>query len=175
MNIFYLSKKPKKAAKLHYDKHVVKMCLEYTQILCTAHRVLDGRDGKFGDMRDTVLYKISHPNHPSVIWARSSKGNYKWLFKLWKALMREYRYRYNKEHACSSFYLLLKTPPENIPKGKFCSPPLVMTDDCKLDNPVYSYRLYYLRHKDDLRSHDLIYYQRSKLERLANCQSNVAV
>ena len=41
MNIFYLDKNPKIAAQMHCDKHVVKMVLEYAQILSTAHRVID--------------------------------------------------------------------------------------------------------------------------------------
>ena len=42
MNIFYLDKDVKKCAEMHVDKHVVKMILEYAQLLSTAHRVLDG-------------------------------------------------------------------------------------------------------------------------------------
>ena len=36
MNIFYLHEDPVKAAKLQYNKHVVKMILESAQMLCTA-------------------------------------------------------------------------------------------------------------------------------------------
>ena len=42
MNIFYLNKDPQIAAIEHNDKHCVKMILEYAQMLCTAHRELDG-------------------------------------------------------------------------------------------------------------------------------------
>ena len=44
MNIFYLDKDPKTCAQYHCDKHVVKMILEYAQLLSTAHRVLDGNN-----------------------------------------------------------------------------------------------------------------------------------
>jgi len=43
MNIFYVDADPKKAAMCLVDKHVVKMILETAQLLCTAHRVLDGQ------------------------------------------------------------------------------------------------------------------------------------
>ena len=43
MNIFYLDKNFQVNAKLHCDKHVVKMIVEYAQLLSTAHRVLDGK------------------------------------------------------------------------------------------------------------------------------------
>lgn len=42
MNIFLLSNDPRIAAKYHCDKHVVKMLVEYAQLLSTAHRQLDG-------------------------------------------------------------------------------------------------------------------------------------
>ena len=42
MNIFYLDKDPAKAAKIQYNKHVVKMPLESAQMLCTAHHAVLG-------------------------------------------------------------------------------------------------------------------------------------
>lgn len=41
MNIFVLDQNPVIAARDHCDKHVVKMILEYGQMLSTAHRLLD--------------------------------------------------------------------------------------------------------------------------------------
>lgn len=42
MNIFALDRDPYTAASYHCDKHVVKMLVEYAQLLSTAHRQLDG-------------------------------------------------------------------------------------------------------------------------------------
>ena len=42
MNIFALDTDPVIAAQSHCDKHVVKMIIEYAQLMSTAHRVLDG-------------------------------------------------------------------------------------------------------------------------------------
>ena len=42
MNIFYLDTSPKTCAEMHCDKHVVKMIIEYAQLMSTAHRLLDG-------------------------------------------------------------------------------------------------------------------------------------
>ncbi len=39
MNIFYLDHDTRKCAEMHNDKHVVKMILEYAQLLSTAHRM----------------------------------------------------------------------------------------------------------------------------------------
>lgn len=42
MNIFVLNEDPLQAARDHCDKHVVKMVIEYGQLLSTAHRCHDG-------------------------------------------------------------------------------------------------------------------------------------
>ena len=48
MNIFYLDKSPVVAAKVQYNKHVVKMILESAQMLCAAHHMLgDIEDPKY--------------------------------------------------------------------------------------------------------------------------------
>ena len=44
MNIFYLDHNVKSCAEQHVDKHVVKMIVEYAQLLSTAHRVIDGEE-----------------------------------------------------------------------------------------------------------------------------------
>ena len=45
MNIFYLHQSPYIAAKVQYNKHVVKMILESAQMLCTAHHVYGNKFG----------------------------------------------------------------------------------------------------------------------------------
>lgn len=42
MNIFYFDEDPWRAAEMQPDKMLVKMPLETAQMLCTAHRILDG-------------------------------------------------------------------------------------------------------------------------------------
>ena len=84
MNIFYLDPNPKIAAQMMCDKHVIKMILESAQMLCTAHRVLDGDD--YADKYS--LYKTVHKNHPSTIWVRSGRLNYLWLYDHMRGLMQ---------------------------------------------------------------------------------------
>ena len=111
MNVFYLDRDPVTAAKMHCDKHVVKMIIEYAQLMSTAHRVLDGemyygltKNGrkikrwKLNSNMEDILYKASHINHPSAIWARQSNNNYNWLYCLFTALCDEYTHRYGKVH-----------------------------------------------------------------------------
>ena len=150
MNIFYIHENPAMCAQQHVDKHVVKMILEYAQLLSTAQRILDGKEvqgvSKSGrkakrwelpDERDVVLYKASHMNHPSAKWARHSACNYRWLFKLWIELMREYNYRYGKIHACEKLLDALRSTPTNIPLGDFFAPTPAMPNELKVvsNNP----------------------------------------
>lgn len=162
MNIFYLDKDIKKCAEMHVDKHVVKMILEYAQLLSTAHRVLDGTisvglssTGRkktsyvLEDYRDSILYSATHVNHPSAIWVRQSEVNYRTLFNLYCALLEEYTYRYEKTHACTRLMGALANPPKNIEYKPFTEPTPAMPDEYKVKNDsVKSYRNYYIHDKN---------------------------
>lgn len=164
MNIFYLSNDPIECAEMHNDKHTVKMILEYSQLLSTAHRILDGvlstgvsKTGRkktvyaLADDRDSVLYSATHVNHPSAVWVRQSDKNYDWLFSLFQALMDEYTYRYGKVHACSKLEMYLARIPNNIPQAPFTEPTPAMPDDLKVKgNSIASYRNYYVNNKAHL-------------------------
>jgi hypothetical protein len=159
MNIFYLDTDPKKAAEYHVDKHCVKMILESCQLLCTAHRILDGDQfiGKtatgrnikrwlLSDERNETLYTATHVNHPSAVWCRSGSENYMWLWVLLNELCKEYTYRYGKVHKCESSGLVarLKQMPNNIASGHFTDPTPAMPDQYKVKGDgVQSYRNYY--------------------------------
>lgn len=168
MNIFYLHHDTKKCAELHNDKHVVKMILEYAQLLSTAHRVIDGtptidRGGATGrqrttyilpDDRDSMLYRATHINHPSAIWVRVRESHYRWLFQMWVDLMDEYTYRYGKVHASARLIGYLNKPPKNIKFGDgFDQPTPAMPDEYKVTgNSIRSYINYYVGAKKHLAS-----------------------
>ena len=164
MNIFYLDHDVTKCAEMHNDKHVVKMILEYAQLLSTAHRVLDGTliDGysKTGRKQkryvlsgnlDSILYASTHINHPSAVWVRQSDKNYSWLFEMFESLLEEYTYRYGKKHACEKLVWALEVRPNNIPRGNFTEPTPAMPDDVKIPgDSIKSYRNYYINNKTHL-------------------------
>ena len=166
MNIFYLHNDTKKCAELHNDKHVVKMILEYAQLLSTAHRFIDGvpsidrgtRTGRqrtsyiLSDSRDAVLYRATHINHPSAIWVRHSYENYEWLYKLFIAVLDEYTYRYGRIHATARLIDALSTPPTHIPKGVgFTEPTPAMPEEYRIkNNSIQSYINYYVGAKKHL-------------------------
>ena len=152
MNIFHLDNDPVKAAQMMCDKHVVKMIVEYAQLMSTAHRVLDGelyldktKNGRNikrwrvdGAAREELLYKASHVNHPSNIWTRKSSDNYRWLYKHFRALCKEYTRRYGKVHMTEEKLKgQLWFSPRNIdqftPLTEFAQ---AMPDSCKKDDPV---------------------------------------
>lgn len=139
MNIFILAEHPETAAKMQHDKHVVKMVLESTQMLCSAF-----------DPEYEPPYKRAYYNHPCTVWARTSQENYEWLLLHGLSLAIEYSYRYNKTHAsekvinwCFNNYESLIDFPE---KGK-TENALAMPDIYKTDNAVESYQRYYLGEK----------------------------
>lgn len=160
MNIFVLDRDPVIAAQLHCDKHVVKMILETAQLLSTAHRILDGDiTGQLPDeARDGILYRSTHQNHPSAIWARASSENYRWLVRLLRALCDEYHYRYGQHkrnpthHKVVNSGLLnqLETLPENITDDAQTEFPQCMPDEYKDDDVVKAYRKYYLGEKANI-------------------------
>jgi len=178
MNIFYLDHDVTKCAEMHNDKHVVKMILEYAQLLSTAHRVLDGTESmilssngrrkkswSLPDFRESVLYSATHINHPSAVWCRQSDLNYDWLFNMFQALMTEYTYRYGKVHATSRLEQYLAQVPTNIPQTGFTQPTPAMPDEVKVPgDSIKSYRNYYINNKPHLAS----WKKRNKPEWYAN-------
>jgi len=166
MNIFYLHEDPIQNAKWHIDKHIVKMPIEYAQLMSTAHRLLDGemylgktaigrniKRWKLHDEREDILYKASHINHPSAIWVRESIENYFEMYKLYMAVLAEFTYRYGKIHGSSKPSIALIRPPSNIPMVKGTQLPQCMPEMCKVkDNPILAYRNYYIVEKNSFAS-----------------------
>jgi len=174
MNIFVLDRNPDLAAIYHNDRHCVKMILESAQLLCTAHRVIDGqpreghsasgRRAKRWSLADPVmeasLYHATHVNHPSAVWVRTSRDHYGWLLQLFYALNREYTYRYGKTHACLFLTRWLDHPPVGlgIYGGPAVPPPQAMPDECRVpltgpydwDATVLAYQRYYREVKKNM-------------------------
>lgn len=157
MNIFFLHKDPILCAQQHCDKHVVKMIVEYAQLLSTAHRVIDGnlvrtttQTGRkinrwiLSDQRENLIYIATHVNHPSAQWVRHSKEHYNWLVAMWYELMNEYTFRYGKNHRSGIIARTLLTQPTNISNNQWIDPPPAMPDVYKIKNDsVLSYQNYY--------------------------------
>ncbi|RLI62953.1 MAG: hypothetical protein DRO67_06550 [Candidatus Asgardarchaeum californiense] len=148
MNIFYLDRDPVKAAKIQYNKHVVKMILESAQMLCTAHHHYDNGHN--------VPYKKAHYNHPSTIWCRQNAKQYMWLYNHMLALGEEYTKRYKKTHlTITKCKEPLKHLPMGIPDSTFTEPPQCMPDEYKVkDDSLSAYWNYYEQEKQSIKGKD---------------------
>ena len=165
MNIFILDKDPQKAAMMMCDKHVPKMIIESAQMLCTAHRLLDGkpekrrsRSGKtvqtyysFGDMRDDIYYAAVHKHHPCTVWTMESKDNYNWHYHHFVSLSKEFEFRRNKKHVTfEKLGVILAAPPINITEVGLTEFAQAMSayPDCIVEgDAVQAYRNYYHKAK----------------------------
>jgi hypothetical protein len=166
MNIFALDYEQELCAQYHCDKHVVKMIVEYAQLLSTAHRILDGemkvveyvtKTGKarkkkvyvLPDVREQILYKATHANHPSAVWARKSLRNYQWLSCLLGWLCKEYTRRYGKVHRVEASGLMdrLYKHPKYFNKAgaliDMTTIPQAMPEQFQREDVVDAYRAFY--------------------------------
>lgn len=144
INIFYLDRDIEKCVQYHNDKHVVKMILEYAQLLSSVHHMSNPN----ATAELPFLYKLTHKNHPDAIWARSSIYNYEYLVSLAILLGEEYTFRYGKVH--KSIGVVERLPIPNLPEVPFTEPPKCVHDDFKgITDTVEAYREYYKRDKRD--------------------------
>jgi hypothetical protein len=166
MNIFYLSKKPSRCARWHCDKHVVKMILETTQLLYTAHWVLATAAATTPSFETAPFLKestsqrgylpIRNTRHPCAIWTRESLQHYLWLCELGMALCEEFQHRfgYHKAHSCEEhIYWLYAHPPLQLRCNGWTQPPKAMPDEYKrCDDSIRCYRIYYRENKGAVRN-----------------------
>lgn len=171
MNIFALSKDPSDAAKQVLDKHVIKMPTEtcqmlHTNILYMQYVHVYGEEPQLKELKafhkeiGSELMKPAMLNHPSTIWARQSRDNFKWLFVHGRRLCHEYTWRYNKKHGSQvrienvwKYKELLR---EHSYPAKELTPVTIAMDDMyrikntfdnEWDFVIESYRHYYLEGK----------------------------
>jgi len=133
MNIFVLDRDIKKNVQYHNDKHVVKMCLEYAQLLSTVSN-LSGIETE---------YKATHIKHPCVLWLQKSLSHWLWLKDLALALGEEYTFRYDKKH--KSIEKVVKNLPQAkiADKGWLEDPPQAMPEKYRNKDVVKAYQQYY--------------------------------
>lgn len=110
MNIFFLSTLINGMFELYDDRHVVKMILEYTQMLYMVHDLWNQRITKSvnvdGEMRAPYKSGKAHIHHPCTLWAAGCKRHYNTLLSMAFELAEEYSRRYTptgkakKVHKC---------------------------------------------------------------------------
>lgn len=95
------------------------------------------------------IYSPTHANHPSAVWARSTKEQYNWLADLSLELCYEYTRRYKRRHKTQTLIeWCVANPPDVFPSRPFVEPPQCMPNDSKINgDTVGAYRQYYIKHK----------------------------
>lgn len=91
MNVFAVSKHPRKCARALDDLRLNKMMLETAQILCTVINIQE-RAG-------VTPYRSSHVGNAIIKWAQSDPQNWSWLWNLGDQYGEEITHRTGKSHA----------------------------------------------------------------------------
>lgn len=146
MNLFILSLIQREIAEFMMDKHISKIILEAVQMLCTAKQILEPEDEI-----NEILYKKAHINHPVTIWCRKSRANFEWTLELIEEMHKEWKFRYNHpKKVFHKSYIIAQILRKYIPhEDKFeekglTTFALAMPDKYKTEDPVVSYRNYYM-------------------------------
>ena len=149
MNLFILSLDNVVNARHHVDKHVVKMPIEATQLLCTVMRERCGID--YG-------YRSTYVNHPVTQWVGACFLNFAWTIDYASQLLTEYTYRFDRVHKTSGVLegvtRLWNRVSRRLDDGDKTPYHLAVSPDLKDAfkqygdlEPVYAYRAYYIRNK----------------------------
>jgi len=138
MNIFHTDRNPYQAARDLCDKHIPKMYLETTQMLCSAHH-------RYGEA-PPPLYREAYAAHPMTRWVGDTLGNYLWTLEHAFGLKEEYHRRFGKIHKCEAIYPFLPSA-SAIPRGKMTPPPMCMPEQYHDLDYRIAYRKYYIAEK----------------------------
>lgn len=147
MNLFILSLDFQECAECMFDKHVSKILVEAVQMLCTAIQIVDPENEIASKIK---VYKIAHKNHPVTIWMRTSLDNYIWTLNLVDAMHKEWKFRYNhppekmhKSYVVAKYLREYAPSADKFPSKGLTQFALAMPVECKRDDPIESYRIYY--------------------------------
>lgn len=150
MNIFILNKTHSENVKMYVDSHIVKMPLEYAQMLCT---VVNEKVGY-----QITPYKSTHINHPCTLWAGECKQNFLYLWNLMQYTDAERMFRFGKteEHLSvrtltdAGVYKFASLFRYSDLESELTEFPQCMPDYCKADTVDQAYRNYYLHEKQHI-------------------------
>jgi len=143
MNLFILDSDPIRNAQYHVDKHVVKMILEATQLMCT----------QFHLQGINAPYKATHKNHPCSVFCRLSLSNFLFVHEYASVLHDEFQFRYGKTHKSGRDvlpWILENMNKLEFPKKDRTSFALAMPEKYRSNDCVKSYRSYYEHEKSHL-------------------------
>jgi len=85
VNVFGIDKDPTEAARALCDRHVVKMCLEHTQVLATFLHLTPSTRGQQTPYRPVKAFMRRGP----MRWLQATEGNVVWFLKNTAAILLE--------------------------------------------------------------------------------------
>lgn len=141
LNIFILDENPILSVVYHTDKHIVKMPIESTQILCTVLHMQG--------LAPEWAYKPTHQSHPCVKWAAKSLDNWEWLKEYTLLMGKEYTYRYHKYH--SSIEVAKWLPEPELPRLGLTPFAKCVPVEFRVLPVVDAYRQYFIKYKNHIR------------------------
>lgn len=133
MNIFALSSCPEESARWAVDKHVIKMCLETAQLLCTV-------SWRYGV---AAPYKATHAKHPCALWAGETGDNWSWLVRHGLALGAEYERRYSRVHGSVRVLEWARDSGGQPPAGPLTPFAQAMPETYRRPDATEAYRAFY--------------------------------
>jgi len=181
INVLYLDHDPTLAAQYHCDVHVSRMMLDAAQLLSTAWLMTNPELTSFdfvhtdpvfpyaGGRSDLGLmpgvcrylagqriYGRTEQNSSSALWARESRANYEWLWRLATELVEEYRFRFERPVGrLAAILATLEVAPPGLPDAPRSEPEPDMPEELKISvdgfyDAVASYRNYYVTAKTQI-------------------------
>lgn len=156
-NFFYLDRDTRRNVAAYGDKHLNKMLLEYTQMLCTVHHELSLE-------KNAKLYRATHVKHPVITWIKESEAHWNLVYETAAELAEEKRRRmdrakragirctWKRVHKSEAMlhYVHSVRPIAHFIYGKAWhrDPPLCMPEKYQRpDDVIGSYRAYYAGEK----------------------------
>lgn len=133
MNIFVFNEDPVLAANDHCVKHMIKMPLELTQMLCSNVNINN----------IVTPYRTCHINHPCTKWIRDSRDNFEWACEHTQALFDNYTLFFHKRHKSQDVFDIVKKYKDLYPNIGLTPFAQAMPDQYKSNNAVVSYRNYF--------------------------------
>jgi hypothetical protein len=154
LNFFYLSNDDEECARWHGDRHLHKMIVEHTQILCYVWHTLHP-----DHLVTKQLYKASkaHQKHPVTLWTLKSITHYRKIVTVTEALLSErVRRGFDKPHKTAVTLKILKDNEPEIKDNGWIDPPKCMPVEYHADEDgspfdvIKSYRLLYAGDKVEI-------------------------
>jgi hypothetical protein len=157
--IYILDTDPTKCAQYYCNKHITFKILEITDLLYATYAISNdsgiddvqhsGPDFIKEYLKDAPCHKSwitkgGAKEHPSFLWAKESIQNYRWLAELGYALCLEYSYRWERKHKYEDYIIWLKNNEPSLPDIGLTKFLLVMPPRFKSEDPVESYRQFYM-------------------------------